>query len=98
MPSSASYTGRVWNREKEPHTLKSKEDYLMSYRTTKTLGIISVDENHGVDSIVKPETPQRVKVRNITKTFPSPKKKSRYSKDERLIDVSIFVRWHSGMS
>jgi len=92
-PSSASYTGRVWNREKEPHTLKSKEDYLMSYRTTKTLGIIRVDEKHWVDSI----TPQRVKVGNITITLPSLKKNCRYSYGTGT-DFSIFVRWHSGMS
>ncbi len=69
----------------------------MSYRTTKTLGIISLDENHGIDLIVKRETPQRVKVGNITITLPSPKKNCRYSYGTGT-DFSIFVRWHSGMS
>ena len=74
--------------------MKGKEECLMSYRTAKTLGIISMDDNHGVGSINKPETPQRVrenKVENITKSFPPPKKNGRYSKDElKVMFPSLF--------
>jgi transposase InsO family protein len=92
------FTGRVWYRDKECQAgfvvVKGKEECLMSYRTAKTLGIISMDDNHGVGSINKPETPQRVrenKVENITKSFPPPKKNGRYSKDElKVMFPSLF--------